>query len=220
MLNKNIYAFLLELRENNNREWFHTNKNKYKQAKEDFELFTALCIEQLKKIDPDLGALRAKDCIFRIFRDVRFSNDKRPYKTHFGAFLAKNGRKSQYGGYYIHVEPEGSFLGGGCYQPASPALKAIRKEIFHNPLEFKAIISNKEFTSHYPELYGEKLKTAPRGYPKDFEHINLLNFKNYAVVRSVSDEIVQSEQFSEEILKSFASLQPLNAFLNEILEDL
>jgi uncharacterized protein (TIGR02453 family) len=220
MLNHSIYEFLLELRENNSREWFQANRNKYEQAKKDFELFVALQIERVKDIDPKLSGLRAKDCIFRIFRDVRFSEDKRPYKAHFGAFLSKQGRKSEYAGYYIHVEPEGSFIGGGCYHPASPALKAIRKEIYHNPLDFKEIITRDEFTSHFPKLYGEKLKTAPRGYPKDFEHIDLLNFKNYAVVKNISDKTLLSEEFSNEILKSFTSLQPLNAYLNEILADL
>jgi len=220
MLSNRIYEFLLELRENNNRDWFHANKKKYDNAKKDFELFIELSIEQIKDIDPDISGLNAKDCIFRIFRDVRFSEDKKPYKTHFGAFLAKNGRKSRYGGYYIHIEPEASFLGGGCYMPASNALKAIRKEIFHNPLEFKEIITNKEFTSHFPEMYGEKLKTAPRGYPKDFEYIDLLNYKNYAVGKMLPDKIVQSERFSDEISKSFSSLYTLNQYLNQILEDL
>lgn len=220
MLNNSIYEFLLELRENNNRDWFHANKKKYDKAKKDFELFVALSIEQIKDIDPSISGLNAKDCIFRIFRDVRFSEDKRPYKTHFGAFLAKSGRKSRYGGYYIHIEPEGSFLGGGCYMPAPNVLKAIREEIFHNPLEFKEIITNNEFISHFPEMYGEKLKTAPRGYPKDFEHIDLLNFKNYAVGKAVPDEIVCSDQFVNEISKSFSSLYTLNAYLNQIVEDL
>jgi uncharacterized protein (TIGR02453 family) len=220
MLNNSIYEFLLELRENNNRDWFHANKKKYDQAKKDFELFVELSIEQIKDIDPDISGLHAKDCIFRIFRDVRFSEDKRPYKTHFGAFLAKSGRKSRYGGYYIHIEPEASFLGGGCYMPAPNVLKAIREEIFHNPLEFKEIITNKEFTSHFPEMYGDKLKTAPRGYPKDFEHIDLLNFKNYAVGKTVPDKIVQSDQFPIEISKCFSSLHTLNAYLNQIVEDL
>ncbi|PKQ68728.1 hypothetical protein BZG01_03145 [Labilibaculum manganireducens] len=220
MLSNSIYEFLLELRENNNRDWFHANKKKYDKAKKDFELFVELSIEQIKVIDPDLSGLNAKDCIFRIFRDVRFSENKQPYKTHFGAFLSKNGRKSKYGGYYIHIEPGGSFLGGGCYMPAPNVLKAIREEIFHNPLEFQEIITNKEFSSHFPEMYGEKLKTAPRGYPKDFEYIDLLNFKNYAVGKMVPDRIVLSEQFSDEILECFTSLRTLNTYLNEILADL
>ena len=219
MLNKSIYEFLIELRENNNREWFQANKKKYEQAKKDFQLFIELCIEQLKDVDPALAGLNAKDCMFRIFRDVRFSEDKRPYKTNFGAFLAKNGRKSRYGGYYIHIEPEQCFLGGGCYMPASNVLKAIRTEIFHHPEEFIAIVDNLEFKKHFPEMYGEKLKTAPRGFPKDFAHIDLLNYKHYAVGKTISDDVVHSNQFSNEITKTFQALYPLNRFLNEIVHD-
>ena len=220
MLSPSIYEFLLELRENNNRDWFQANKSKYETAKKDFELFVELSIEQIKEIDPNIAGLNAKECIFRIFRDVRFSNDKRPYKTNFGAFLTKGGRKSKYGGYYIHIEPEQSFLGGGCYMPAANVLKANREEIYHNPEEFIGIVENPEFVKHYPELYGEKLKSAPRGFPKDFEHIGLLNYKHYAVGKTISDEIVNSEKFSKEIIKAFTALYPLNRFLNRIAEDM
>jgi len=220
MLNKSIYQYLLELRENNNRDWFHANKDQYNQAKKDFEQFIELSIEQIKIIDPSVAGNNAKDCIFRIFRDVRFSNDKRPYKTNFGAFIARGGRKSKYGGYYIHIEPEQCFLGGGSYMPESKTLKAIREEIFHHPEEFKNIVENPEFVKHYPELYGDKLKTAPRGYAKDFEHIKLLNYKHYAVSKSVSDEIVNSDKFPIAIQEAFEALHPLNQFLNDIIEDL
>jgi len=220
MLNNSIYQYLLDLRQNNNREWFHANKEQYNQAKKDFEFFVELSIEQIKNIDPSVAGLTAKDCIFRIFRDVRFSNDKRPYKTNFGAFLARGGRKSKFGGYYIHIEPEQCFLGGGCYMPEPKMLKAIREEIFHHPEEFKAIVENPKFTKHYPELYGEKLKTAPRGFPKDFEHIHLLNFKHYAVSKFVSDDVVMSDKFPLAIQEAFEVLQPLNRFLNDIVEDL
>jgi len=220
MQNHSIYNFLLELRENNNRNWFHANKKKYEQAKKDFQLFVELCIEQIKDIDPDISGLNAKDCMFRIFRDVRFSNDKRPYKTNFGAFLAKNGRKSRFGGYYIHIEPEQCFLGGGCYMPATNVLKAIRTEIYHHPDEFRNLIENKKFVQHFPELYGEKLKTAPRGFPKDFKDIDLLNYKHYAVSKAINDELVLSNQFSAEIENTFKTLYPLNRFLNEIVIDL
>ncbi|RUT80118.1 DUF2461 domain-containing protein [Ancylomarina longa] len=220
MLNSSIYEFLLELRENNNRDWFHANKSKYDQAKKDFELFIDLSIAQIKDIDPDIAGLNAKDCIFRIFRDVRFSNDKRPYKTNFGAFLAKGGRKGRYGGYYIHIEPEECFLGGGCYMPAPAVLKKIREEIFHNPETFKSIIEDPDFKSNYPELYGDKLKTAPRGFPKDFKDIDLLNYKSYAVGKKVPDAIVTSSQFPTEIDQAFKALYPLNHFLNDIILDL
>ncbi len=219
MLNNSIYEFLLELRENNNRDWFHANKEKYNQAKKDFEFFIQLSIEQIKTIDPRLSGLQAKDCIFRIFRDTRFSENKTPYKTNFGAFLSAGGRKSRFGGYYIHIEPEACFLGGGCYMPAPNVLKTIREEIFHNPLDFKNIITNKEFSKHFPELYGDKLKTAPRGYPKDFEYIDLLNYKNYAVGKMISDDIINSDKYLIEIENTFKALYPLNQFLNELISD-
>lgn len=220
MLNHSVLEFLTELRENNNREWFQANKKKYEIAKKDFQLFIELSIEQIKAFDPSISGINAKDCLFRIFRDVRFSEDKRPYKTNFGAFLAKNGRKSRYGGYYIHIEPEQCFLGGGCYMPASNVLKAIRTEIFHHPDEFRGIIEKPEFKKHFPEMYGEKLKTAPRGFPKDFEHIDLLNYKHYAVGKMIGDEIVESDGFAKEIDQTFKALYPLNRFLNEIVQDL
>jgi uncharacterized protein (TIGR02453 family) len=220
MLNDSVFEFLTQLRENNNREWFQANKKKYDKAKKDFELFIELSIEQIKIIDPEVSGINAKDCLFRIFRDVRFSEDKRPYKTNFGAFIAKNGRKSRYGGYYIHIEPDECFLGGGCYMPASNVLKAIRTEIYHHPNEFRSIIESSEFKRHFPEMYGDKLKTAPRGFPKDFDHIDLLNYKHYAVGKSVSNEIVCSNKFVEEIDKTFKALYPLNKFLNEIVQDL
>ncbi len=220
MLNKSIYEFLLELRENNNRDWFHANKEKYNQAKKDFEFFIQLSIEQIKSIDPRLSGLQAKDCIFRIFRDTRFSENKTPYKTNFGAFLSVGGRKSKFGGYYIHIEPEACFLGGGCYMPESIVLKSIREEIFHNPLDFKNIITDKKFSEHFPQMYGDKLKTAPRGYSKDFEHIDLLNYKSYAVAKIIGDEIVNSEKYSIEMTNVFKALLPLNEFLNEIITDI
>lgn len=220
MLNKSVLEFLSELKENNNREWFKKNKDKYETAKKDFQLFIDLCIEQIKDIDPYISGLNSKDCLFRIFRDVRFSDNKQPYKTNFGAFLSKNGRKSAYGGYYIHIEPSKCFLGGGCYMPEPKVLKAIRKEIFHVPNDFKRIIENPTFTKQFPELYGEKLKTAPRGYEKDFEHIHLLNYKHYAVSKLIDDEMVNSKEFTAEINSTFKALYPLNRYLNDIVNDL
>ena len=220
MLNNSIYEFLLELRENNNRDWFHANKEKYDKAKKDFEFFIELVIEQLKTIDPNISGLQAKDCIYRIYRDTRFSNNKTPYKTNFGAFLSTGGRKSKYAGYFIQIEPERCFIGGGCYKPDSKTLKAIREEIFHVPTDFKTIIDDAEFTKQFSELYDDKLKTAPRGYAKDFEYINLLNYKSYVGTKSISDEIANSDRLSVEINQVFKALYPLNQFLNEIIADI
>ncbi len=220
MINDSIYQYLLDLRENNNRDWFHANKAQYNKAKADFEVFVALSIEQIKQIDPLVAGVNAKDCIFRISRDTRFSNNKLPYKTNFGAFISQEGRKSKYGGYYIHVEPEQSFLAGGCYMPEPKILKAIREEIYHHPNEFKTIIEAPKFVKHFPELHGDKLKTAPRGYSKDFEHIHLLNYKHYVVSKFISDDLVNSDKFPLEIQETFEALYPLNQFLNNIIEDL
>lgn len=220
MINDSIYQYLLDLRENNNRDWFHANKAQYNKAKADFEVFVALSIEQIKQIDPLVAGVNAKDCIFRISRDTRFSNNKLPYKTNFGAFISQEGRKSKYGGYYIHIEPEQSFLAGGCYMPEPKILKAIREEIYHHPNEFKTIIEAPKFVKHFPELHGDKLKTAPRGYSKDFEHIHLLNYKHYVVSKFISDDLVNSDKFPLEIQETFEALYPLNQFLNNIIEDL
>ena len=139
MINKNILLFLNELKNNNNRDWFHANKPKYNEAKVEFENYINNLIPEIGKFDNEIKHLEAKECIFRIFRDVRFSKDKSPYKPNFGAYIVKGGKKSGNAGYYLHIEPENSFLGGGIYMPPSNILKAIRIEIYENIDEFKSI---------------------------------------------------------------------------------
>ena len=117
--------------------------------------------------------MNPKDCLFRIFRDVRFSKDKRPYKTNMGSFIAKGGRKSMRAGYYFHIEPDGNFAGGGIYMPPSEPLKNIRTAIFENPETFIELTETKKFKKIFTEFHGEKLKTAPKGFPREFEYINL-----------------------------------------------
>ena len=124
-----VIQFLNELSENNNREWFQKNKKWYDESREKVLFLTEVVINEIRKFDPDVPLLEPKDCLFRIFRDVRFSHDKSPYKTNFGSFIAKGGRKSSYAGYYFHIEPSGSFVGGGIYMPAAEPLKAIRDYI-------------------------------------------------------------------------------------------
>lgn len=178
MITKNIISFLHELKENNNREWFQANKNKYETAKSDFENFVINFIPEVIKIDKDLGLLQAKDCIFRIYRDTRFSKDKTPYKTNFGAFFVKGGKSSwRHAGYYIHIEPDGCFMGGGIHIPPPDVLKIVRKEIYYNIEEFKAILENKKFKATFGPMDADKVKTAPRDFPADFPEIDLLKFK-------------------------------------------
>jgi uncharacterized protein (TIGR02453 family) len=156
--------------------------------------------------------------VFRIFRDVRFSHDKTPYKINMGSFIAKGGRKSVGAGYYLHIEPGGSFVGGGAYCPPADSLKALRTEIFDHPEEFKQLIHSDSFLNMYPEMYEDKLKTAPKGFPKDFPEIDLLKYKSYAFTSRVSDSEVIGDAYVGKVVAAFKELSPVNRFLNTAID--
>jgi uncharacterized protein (TIGR02453 family) len=218
MFDTEILRFLRELRKNNNREWFELNKAFYQKSKKSFESFVLSLIQIIKSIDPGIGSPEPKDCIFRIYRDVRFSVDKVPYKTNFGAFINRGGKKSQTAGYYFHIEPGEIFISGGIYMPASPVLKAIREAIFDEPDSFKAIISHPDFKKYFPGLAGERLKTAPQGYPKDHPDIDLLKFKSYYVYRPLDEKTLSSPMLEDEVGKTFVQLKTFNDYLNQAIE--
>ena len=215
-----VIQFLNELSENNNREWFQNNKKRYDESREKVLFITEVVINEIRKFDPEVPLLEPKDCLFRIFRDVRFSNDKRPYKTNFGSFIAKGGRKSMHAGYYFHIEPSGSFVGGGIYMPAAEPLKAIREYIAENGEEFLSIINNKDFKKVYPEMMDDKLKTAPKGFSPDHEFINLLRYKSFAFSSQLNKSQILADNYIEKLVHSFKILQPVNRFLNDALENL
>lgn len=214
---KTSFDFLLELQFNNNRQWFKENEDFYKKAKSEFEDFTSNLITGLQKIDSEIGELTPKDCTFRIYRDVRFSKDKEPYKNNMGAFIVKGGKKSPFAGYYVHLEPGGSFVGGGVYMPEKPVLNIIRNSIFQNPEPLKSILNQKEFKSYFNEIYGEKLKTAPKGFPKDFEDVDLLKHKHYALAHSLNDDFWTNNNVDAEILKVFSVMKEFNDYFNRII---
>jgi len=214
-----VIQFLNELSENNNREWFQKNKKRYDESREKVLFLTEVVINEIRKFDPDVPLLEPKDCLFRIFRDVRFSNDKRPYKTNFGSFIAKGGRKSMHAGYYFHIEPSGSFVGGGIYMPAAEPLKAIRQYIAENGEEFLSLINSKNFIKVYPEMMDDKLKTAPKGYSPDHEFINLLKYKSFAFSSQFDKSQILADNFIEKLVHSFKTLHPVNRFLNNALEN-
>lgn len=214
-----VIQFLNELSENNNREWFQNNKKRYDESREKVLFVTEVVINEIRKFDPDVPLLEPKDCLFRIFRDVRFSNDKRPYKTNFGSYIAKGGRKSMYAGYYFHIEPSGSFVGGGIYMPAAEPLKAIRDYIAENGEEFLSIINNKSFKQVYPDMMEDKLKTAPKGFSPDHEFINLLRYKSFAFSSQLDKSQILADNYIEQVVHSFKILQPVNRFLNDALEN-
>jgi uncharacterized protein (TIGR02453 family) len=218
MLEKS-FSFLRALKTNNNREWFNSHKNLYLDAKQEFESITELLIHEISSFDKDIAGLAAKDCIFRIFRDVRFSHDKSPYKTNFGAYLSKGGKKSYYAGYYFHIEPNESMIAGGIYMPPAPVLKAVRNEIFEHTDEFNEIIEEKDFVKHFGDFSGEKLKTAPKGFPKDFPDIELLKYKNYIVVENKTDKELMNDSLIKELKEGFKRIYRLNQFLNEAIKE-
>ena len=178
---KTILNFIKDLKANNNREWFNENKAKYEEAKKQFEAYVDILIMKIKEFDQFVDVNAAKECTFRIYRDARFSKNKEPYKPNFGAYIAKGGRKSEYAGYYIHLESGASFAGGGVYCPQAKVLKSVREDIYQDASTFKKIINKPTFKSVFPKMYGDKLKTAPRGFDKNFADIGLLNFKSYTV---------------------------------------
>ena len=217
-----VLAYLENLKKNNNRDWFNENKGKYISAKEEFDLFINNLIPQIRLIDDSIGVITAKDCVFRIYKDVRFSKNKDPYKTHMGAYIALNGRKSKFGGYYIHIEPNNnSFIAGGVHSPEANILKEIRLEILENTEEFKKILNNPEFKKVFPEIYGEKLNTAPKGFSKDFKDIDLLNHKSFAVVHKLDNNIIRNgNNLIESLSDLYKIAYPLNAFLNKVIENI
>lgn len=215
---QDVLNFLSELKENNNKEWFDLHRDRYEQSRKKVLFLTELIIHEIALFDPEIGTPSAKDCVFRIFRDVRFSTDKTPYKTNMGSFIVKGGKKSFNAGYYIHIEPGASFVGGGSYCPPADALKAIRTEIFDHPEEFKGLVFNDSFRKVYPELWEDRLKTAPKGFPKDFQDIDLLKYKSYAFGSGLTDDEVKSDAFVSKVVSALKALHPVNRFLNEAMD--
>jgi uncharacterized protein (TIGR02453 family) len=164
-IKKSTLDFLNEIKRNNNRDWFMANRPLYLEAKGNFDSFVQGIINEIIHFDPILKGLEAKSCVYRFNRDIRFSNDKSPYKSHLGAFIVKGGKKNgdKFAGYYFHVEPGGkSILAGGAYMPPSPWLAAIREKISESPDEFIEVINSKSFKKYFGKIEGEKLKSMPR----------------------------------------------------------
>jgi uncharacterized protein (TIGR02453 family) len=216
LIKKSTFDFLTGVKCNNNRDWFIANRPAYLEAKENFESFVQELINNIILFEPIMKGLEAKNCTFRINRDVRFSNDKSPYKTNFGAFMVRGGKKNgdRYAGYYFHIEPGKSMMAGGAYIPPSPWLSAIREKISDSADEFLEITQAKDFIKYFGTIDGEKLKTAPKGYPSDHPHIELLKFKSYLVVNEVPDKMVLSNGFFDYAIKVFKAMKPLNDYLN------
>ncbi|HNX89252.1 MAG TPA: DUF2461 domain-containing protein [Paludibacteraceae bacterium] len=219
---KNILDFLSELKENNDRTWFNEHKNEYESARKEFEQICYSLILKIGVFDEDIKHVDVKDCVFRIYRDIRFSNDKTPYKTHFGAFIASaGGRKSNRGGYYLHLDPAGSFLSVGVWCPPPAVLKAIRQSIYYNIEEFNEIRSDKDFIRLFKNSFYEedKLKTVPQGFSKDFKDAELLKLKHFLVSYDLDQNMLFSNDFVSEIASIAEKSYPFIRFLNYTVDE-
>lgn len=207
-------TFLKDLTQNNNREWFNENKNLYTESQENVIAFLDELIKEMAEFDEELGKIDGKKSLFRIYRDTRFSKDKIPYKTNFGASLGM-GKGSQKAGYYLHIEPGKSFLAGGVYMPESSVLKEVRKEISLYGEDFLKIISQKEFKKHFPELdQDDKLKKIPQGFEKEDPMGEYLKLKSFIVLYHLKDEEVLDKDAVKNMTKIFNLMKPFNDFLN------
>ena len=213
-LKNSTLLFLKDLHKNNNREWFNENKDRYRAAHTNVADFVEVLIEEIGKFDEEILKIDAKKALFRIYRDVRFSKDKSPYKTNFGAGLGM-GKGNRISGYYLHIEPGKSFLAGGVYQPEPSVLKEIRKEISMNGKEFQEILEQDDFRNNFRGLSVEqKLQRVPAGFEKDDPMAEFLKLKNFIVVHPVSNEALMKEDAAKNFAQIFKSIKPLNDFLS------
>jgi uncharacterized protein (TIGR02453 family) len=221
MLQTSTLKFLSDLSKNNNKSWFDNNREKYEAAKTDFEKFTQTIIDQFGKKDETIRDLLAKKCTFRINRDIRFSKDKTPYKTNFGASIDRDGKKSIYAGYYIHLEPGGkSFVGGGLWMPMPAEIKKVRQEIDYCLDEFTTIIESKKFRTTYGELYrgdDASLKKVPQGFEADNPAAPFLKLKSWLAMKVMTDQQMTSADLTKNVVAAFETLQPFINFINRAL---
>jgi len=210
------FRFLAQLRKNNDRTWFEAHRAEYEDAKARFESLVDQIIAGLAPVD-GLAGLQAKDTTMRIFRDVRFSKDKSPYRTSMAANLAPGGRKSQKYGYHMSLAPGESIIAGGMYMPEPAQLNRLREAIAADARPLTAVVQDKNFKKYFGALEGEKVKTVPQGYDKSHPDIELLRFKQFLAVHRMPDEIVLAPKFAAYAVKVCAAMRPFNDYLNQVL---
>ncbi len=218
MLHSDTISFLTELKNNNNRIWFEANRQRYETVRQYAQAFATTMLEELQSIDSYLAGVKPKDCLFRIHRDIRFSNDKSPYKTHIGIIFTPNRRYAEHAGYYLHIEPDNCFIGGGIYMPSSNLVKQIRTEIAHSCDEISAILSNPNFTTYFSDFDYEDglfLKKPPQGYSNSHPCIEWLKLKSFTVSKNFDHQIIKSTDLKNFALNHFKAIKPLNDFLNQ-----
>lgn len=213
-----ILKFLKDIARNNNRDWFEKNKPRYVEVKSSFDDFLEALHLELLKFDESLAGLNPRKLAFRIYRDVRFSKDKRPYKVNMGAGFSPSGKMMQEPGYYLHIEPGKSFVAAGLYMPDSTNLANVRQEIDYNTDGFLKIVNHRKFKKYFSGLDDfDKVKTAPKGYAKDHPQIELLKNKSFIVSHSFSDDEVKDKKFLKIVSEVCRTAKPFNDFLSEAI---
>jgi uncharacterized protein (TIGR02453 family) len=211
--------FLKKLKINNNREWFDSNKSEYLASKEIFEEFVSELIKGINKFDKKVSLdLKPKDCTFRIYKDVRFSKDKTPYKNNMSASINPGGKKSNIPGYYFHLEPDACFLAGGVYMPMPDVLNAIRQEIDYNPLPLINILKSASFKKEFNGLDEEdKLKNPPKGFNKDHAHSEILKNRHFIVSQKFENKVILKKEGLSKTLDSFKAMYPFLDYLRKAI---
>jgi uncharacterized protein (TIGR02453 family) len=212
---KTIFPFLKQLKTNNNKEWFDAHKDEYLKAKEEYETLVDEVIKGVRKFDKKIDpSLAAKQCTFRIYKDVRFSKDKTPYKTNMGASINPGGKKSVTAGYYLHCEPGNSFVAGGVWMPEPDVLAAIRQEIDYNPKPLLKLMNAASFKKYFKGFDEDgKLKTVPKGYDKDHPQIDILKNKHFIVSHNLNDKQMTGPDNVNIIVEGFKAMYPLMEYL-------
>ncbi|MGE0078484.1 MAG: DUF2461 domain-containing protein [Bacteroidales bacterium] len=217
-VNPSIIEFLSDLKDNNYREWFQENKTRYNKSVENFKQIVQALIVGINEFDNTIGPVEPSDCIFRIYRDVRFSPNKEPYKTNFGAYIANGGRKSPFAGYYFHIEPNGSFLSGGIYMAPTDVMRRIREDISDYAEDFLGIVDSPSFKKHFNFFDSDKLKKLPRGFESGSKVDEFLKLKNISPFTQLSNEDMLSPNILEYSLNTYKEMQPLISFLNRSIK--
>lgn len=218
MLHPSTLDFLKKLAKNNNKPWLDKNKDLFTEAKTDFENLITELIFGLAKVNPALTGVDPKKCIFRIYRDVRFSKNKEPYKTNFGASIGALGKDLGRPLFYIHVQPGNeSFIAGGLYMPETKILRAVRESILEDSKILKKIVQDKKFVKEFGGLSDMKLKTSPKGFSKDHPDLSWIQYTSYIVERKVSDTDLCSKNFVKDTIESYKILQPFLKYLDGLV---
>jgi len=218
MLTKETLDFLKKLDKNNNRDWFQANKKLFDAAQDNMTAFAGYLIGEIGKFDSAVESIDPKSCVFRIYRDVRFSKDKSPYKTNLGAYISPGGRKSMQPGYYFHLQPGKSFVAGGKHVPDGAELLKIRNAIVASSDKFLKIVNKKSFLGMFGEMHGDSLKSAPKGFDPSHKAVEYLKLKEFMAYTELHDDtFLTSAGFPRHLVKTMKEMYPLIEFLRKAL---